>query len=535
VRTVRDATLEALRRLGTTTLFANPGSTEIPFLADLPDDFHFVLGLHESSVVGMATGYALASGRPALVNLHTVAGLGNAVSALATARQNRAPLVVLVGQQDRRHLALEPFLAGRLDDLAGSYPVSVQQPTRAADVPGAVVRAYHDAAGNPRGPALVIVPMDDWEHPADEAEVDAAALRVVRTAGVDEAALAEVADELSAARSPLLVVGAGADEPTTWRALTVLAERLGAPVWQEAFGARAGFPQDHPHFAGHLPASRDQLRTVFEGHDLVLVVGAPVFRQYPYRPGPLVPEGTRVVQLTEDPAEAHRSPVDLSVLTPLSGFVAALAEKVSPRTGWVLPERTRPRVPPLDAGGPLLPEQLFAVLAERLPADTVVVEESPSSRSMLHALLPARSPLGFLSAANGGLGFAMPAATGVRMAAPRRPVVCIVGDGSSLYSVQTLWSAARYGAGVLFVVLANGGYAILDRLVEMHGNGGAKAPWPHFDQVDVATIAAGFGCRVRRVSEGGQLLQVLDEVLPGLAERTEPLVLVVDVSPGTTY
>src|SRR3954467_6390116 len=144
--TVRDATLDPMRRHGLTTIFANPGSTEIAFLAGLPDDFEFVLGLHEAAVVGMATGYALGRAAPAFVNLHTTAGLGNAVSALATARVNRAPLVVMVGQQDRRQLAQEPFLAGRLQGLAGEYPVSVDQPVRAQDVPGALVRAYHAAA-----------------------------------------------------------------------------------------------------------------------------------------------------------------------------------------------------------------------------------------------------------------------------------------------------------------------------------------------------------------------------------------------------
>ncbi|MGZ8634162.1 MAG: thiamine pyrophosphate-binding protein, partial [Solirubrobacteraceae bacterium] len=166
--TVRDATFDVLRRLGLTTIFSNPGSTEVSFLAGLPHDLRFVLALHEGSVVGMATGFAIGRGEPAFALLHTTAGLGNAVSALATARVNRAPLVVMVGQQDRRHLAQEPFLAGRLDGMAGEYPVSVEQPVRAQDVPGALVRAHH-AAVSGRGPALVIVPMDDWHAPAPEA------------------------------------------------------------------------------------------------------------------------------------------------------------------------------------------------------------------------------------------------------------------------------------------------------------------------------------------------------------------------------
>src|SRR3954468_16375338 len=152
-QTVREATLDVWREYGLTSIFANPGSTEIELLRDLPADFRFVLGLHESSVVGMATGGPIGRGDPALAVLHTPAGLGNAVGALATARVNRAPLVVVVGQQDRRHLATEPFLAGKLRGLAGEYPVWVAQPLQPQDVPGSIARAYHEAVTG-RGPAL---------------------------------------------------------------------------------------------------------------------------------------------------------------------------------------------------------------------------------------------------------------------------------------------------------------------------------------------------------------------------------------------
>src|SRR5206468_6638570 len=166
VATVRDSTFDVLRARGLTTIFGNPGSTEVPFLAGLPEDLRFVLALHEGSVVGLATGFAIGRGEPALVLLHTTAGLGNAVGALATARVNRAPLVVLVGQQDRRHLVFEPFLTGKLAGLAGEYPVWSDQPVRAQDVPGAIERAWHEAMTG-RGPAIVIVPMDDWAEPVD--------------------------------------------------------------------------------------------------------------------------------------------------------------------------------------------------------------------------------------------------------------------------------------------------------------------------------------------------------------------------------
>src|SRR3954468_20902709 len=328
--TVRDATYDVFRRRGLTTLFANPGSTEVPFLAGLPDDLRFVLALHEGSVIGLATGYAIGRGEPALAILHTTAGLGNAVGAIATARVNRAPLVVLVGQQDRRHLVFEPFLAGRLDGLAGEYPLSVEQPVRPQEVPGAIERAWHTAAVG-RGPALVIVPMDDWDATAGQDREDAAAGRVLRAAVVDPAAVSELAAFVAGARAPAIVVGAGADHAETWEALVLLAERLVAPVFQESFGARAGFPQDHALFAGVLPADRTRLRERLGQHDAVLVVGAPVFRQSPYAPGMLVEAGTRLALVSDDPDEVHRSPVELAVLAAPAPVVAALAGRVPQR------------------------------------------------------------------------------------------------------------------------------------------------------------------------------------------------------------
>jgi benzoylformate decarboxylase len=526
--TVRDATFDVLRTLGLTTIFSNPGSTEISFLAGLPGDLRFVLALHEGSVVGMATGFAIGRGAPAFVLLHTTAGLGNAVSALATARVNRAPLVVMVGQQDRRHLAQEPFLAGRLDGLAGEYPVSVDQPVRAQDVPGALVRAYH-AAESARGPALVIVPMDDWHAPAPEVHEILGPERLLRAGAVAPEAIDELAALLADAEAPALVVGAGADTADGWAALVALAEHLSCPVWTEAFGARAGFPQDHPLFAGHLSPSRARLREMLSGHDAILAVGAPIFRQYAYEPGPLVNPGTRLALVTDDPVEAHRSPSQLTILAEPSAVCRGLVERLPARSGPQPGPFARPAPPPVPAPGePLRAGHVLAALAERLPADAVLVEESPSSRPELHARVPARAPLGFVSAAMGGLGFALPGTIGLRMALPERPVLAVIGDGSSLYQIQALWSAARYGVGALVIVMANGRYAVMDQLA---AHTGQPAPWPAFDTIDIAAIARAFGCEAIRIEDHADLLARLDEILPALAQRDAPLVLEVAVAP----
>ncbi|MEU7741590.1 thiamine pyrophosphate-dependent enzyme [Nonomuraea sp. NPDC049158] len=563
VGTVREATFEVLRRFGLTTIFCNPGSTEVALLTGLPDDLRFVLALHEGSVVGMATGWAIGHGAPALAVLHTAAGLGNAVGAIATARANRVPLVILVGQQDRRHLALEPFLAGRLAGLAGDYPVWVDQPVRAQDVPGAVARAFHEAVTF-RGPALVVVPLDDWAAPFED-ETIAAPTRLLRPAAVSDESLAPLAALLSEAHSPAIVAGAGVgasadmDVVTSgpsgesvafagsgvrevgWTAVVALAERLGCPVWQESFGAMAGFPQDHPQYAGVLPADRARLRAALAAYDVVLAVGAPVFRQYPFDSGPLVEAGTTVALVTDDPAEAHRSPADLAYLAAPAAVCERLAVLVPARPA---PRRPVPDGPELSPEGEVLRaahvlhglpregEVLRAAyvlhqLAKRLPANAVLVEETPSSRPDLHRLVPARNPLGFVSAAMGGLGFGVPAAVGLRMSLPDRPVVAVVGDGSALYGVHALWSAAHYRVGALFVVLANGRYAIMDRLAD---KAGGKAPWPAFTEVSMGGMARSLGCAARRVNTAEELAAVLDEVMPTLVDREEPLLLEVTVA-----
>ena len=338
---VREATFEVMRRQEMTTIFSNPGSTEVSFLADLPDDLQFVLALHEGSVVGIATGHAIASRRPTFVLLHTTAGLGNAVGAIATARVNRAPLVIVVGQQDRRHLALEPFLAGELAGLAGSYPLDVLQPARAQDVPSAIERAAHTARDG-QGPVVVIVPMDDWEAPADP-DALAAAARVVRApaSSVDVGGLTELVES---SERPAIVAGAGNDSAEGWGALTALAERLGAPVWQEPFGARAGFPQDHALYQGRLPADRAGVRRTLDGHDLVLVVGTALLRQYAFAEGPLLPDGATAAVVTADLDEARRSPADLVVVGDPAVVVRSLTDQVGVR------ERGNDRAVPAAGG-----------------------------------------------------------------------------------------------------------------------------------------------------------------------------------------
>jgi benzoylformate decarboxylase len=522
--TVRDATFEVMRGLGMTRIFGNPGTTEIPFLVGLPDDLQFVMGLHEGSVVSIATGVALVTGKPQFVNLHTTPGLGNAINAIANARDLHAPLVVVVGQQDRRQLSIAPFLSGRaLERLAGEYPVWSSLPVRPQDVPAAVARAYWEALAH-QGPALVVVPMGDWLQPAGPVAPSFPA-SVVHPAAVSSTQLRPLAELLAQAESLAIVTGGGNDSQAGWDATVRLAERLGCAVFHEPFSYRASFPETHPQFAGHLDWRRRGIRDALAPYDTVLVLGTKAFLVYILEEEePIVTPGTRVAVITADPNEAHVSGCEIAVVGPVAAAVDVLAGLVTERetavsgTGAARPAR----VPAPAAGEPLTASQVLSFVAERWPADGVLVEESPSSRPELLQRFPARAPLGWLGNANGGLGFGLGGAVGVRMAAPDRPVMAVVGDGSALFGIQALWSAAHYGVGVLLIVMSNGSYGVMDAQAGWQDK---RAPWPQFPGVDIAQIARGLGCPATRVETYEKMAETLGEALDGLAARSRPLLV----------
>ena len=326
--TVREATFDFLREQGMTTVFGNPGSTELPFLEQFPDDFRYVLGLHEGVAVGMADGYAQASGRPAIVNLHTAPGVGNAMGALFTAQANHSPLVVTAGQQARSLMTLQALLTNR-DAARMPHPLVKwsYEPPRAEDVPHAIARATHLAALPPRGPVFVSIPMDDWRAEVDE---DAVAHQTSRSvsgrAGADPEVVHDLARRLAAAENPVLVVGPDADASGAWDAAVELAERARLPVWAPPAtgGGRIGFPEDHAHFRGVLPPAVGPLSETLAGHDLILVVGSQVFAYYPNLPGPLLPEGASLVAITSDPDEAARAPMGDAIVADVKLTLEAL-------------------------------------------------------------------------------------------------------------------------------------------------------------------------------------------------------------------
>lgn len=260
----------------------------------------------------------------------------------------------------------------------------------------------------------------------------------------------------------------------------------------------------------------------------MVAIGTNAFRLYLLdEPGPMIDPETRVAVISENPADVHRSPAEVALVAPVAEACTALFEQVEPtESGASRPvpsPMSRPPAPPPPAPGePLTAGHVLAALAERLPREAVVVEETPSSQPELYQRIPVRAPLGFVAAGNGGLGFGLSGAIGLRMGLADRPVVAVLGDGSATYAIQGLWSAAKYGVGVLLIVMANRRYAIMDALAEARGGAG---PWPAFDAVDVAGMAECLGCRSVRVRTPEELLRTLDETVPGLAGRTGPLLV----------
>ena len=501
-------------------MFGNPGSTELPFLKGFPGDFTYVLGLHEGVVVGMADGYAQGTGRAAFVNLHTAAGLGNAGAAIMTAYHNRTPLVITAGQQDRRQLAYEPFLSGKLVEMALPYVKWSHQPDRAEDVPFAIERAYHTSMQAPQGPVFVSVPMNDWEAAAKPHQ----AREIDYQMAPDPEGLDKSARLLESSRRPAIVAGAGVDRADAWYDAVSLAERLNAAVWTDPMHPRAGFPQDHHLFQGHLPLAQAPIADQLSEYDVVLVLGAPVFRYFPYEPGPPVKGGTQVIHVTDNPEEASRAATGTGVMGDVALAVRQLIERLPKKAERPAPP-PREEVPAPEAKDSLPADYVLHALSPHLPDRAIVVEETPSSRMLLHQHVRIKSPGGFYAAASGGLGFGTSAAIGLRMASPDRPVVCVVGDGSLMYALQALWSAARYGVAVVFVVMNNQQYKIL-RLLGERDDVGEGVPGLDLPNVDIVGAAKSLGCESASVDRPEELSGALGRALG--SERPYVLNVILD-------
>jgi benzoylformate decarboxylase len=512
--TVREAFIRLMRELGIDTVFGNPGSTELPMFRDFPADFRYVLGLQESVVVGMADGYAQATRGATMVNLHSAAGVGHAMGNIFTAFRNQTPLIITAGQQARSILPFDPFLsATQATELPRPYVKWACEPARAEDVPLALLRAYHMAMQPPCGPVFLSIPADDWDRPCDWVH----ARQVSHAIAPAPQAIGRLAEALAASRSPALVVGAGVDRDGAVERVVQLAEQHRAAVFAAPMSARCGFPERHRLFQGFLPAMRESIVKALAPHDFILVLGAPAFSYHVEGAGPHVPPGARLWQVVDDPQVAAWTPMGDSVLASIGLAVDALLQGPVPQCDR-LPPPARPPVEPAEASLPMSAAFALQVLDSVRATGDVVVEEAPGSRGMLQRCLPMDGAGTFYTMASGGLGHGMPAAVGVALARQRAGAqgrtICMIGDGSSLYSIQALYSAAQLRVPLTFVVLNNRRYAALQDFAAVFGYApGDKPAGTELPGLDFMALAQGHGVPGRRVEQPAALADALAQAL----------------------
>jgi benzoylformate decarboxylase len=523
--TVRDAVMDLLRRFGMTTIFGNPGSTELPLVRRLPGDFRYVLGLQEAVVVGMADGYAQATHNAAFVNLHSAAGVGNAMGNIFSAYRNRTPLLITAGQQARSILPYDPFLfSAQATELPKPYVKWSCEPARAEDVPLAIARGYYIAMQEPRGPVLVSIPADDWDRRGE-----LVAHRVVSTQTRPEPlVLAQIGEALDASERPTFVIGAAVDRGNAWNEVLQLAEAHNARVWVAPMSGRCGFPEDHRLFAGFLPAIRERIVQNLEGHDFILAVGAPAFTYHVEGAGRHVPAGATLCQLIEDPAIAAWTPSGTAAVGSIRlGVLDLLARPAPKRRAPPAPRNAPPRALPPPGGERMSVAYVLQTLSELRDAADIVVEEAPSARPVMHDYIQFTRSETFYTMCSGGLGHGMPAAVGIALAKRDSKVIGLIGDGSSMYSIQALWSAAQLKLPITFVILKNRRYAALEEFAPVFGFApGEPLAGTDLPDIDFVALAKGLGCDALRVESAASLRAALSQAL----RSSVPILVEVEVA-----
>ena len=526
------ALLSLLADEGVTHLFGNPGTTELPLMAALPDypQIEYVLGAQEAAVVAMADGYARASGRLAACNLHVAPGLGNAIGSLFNASWIGSPLLVTAGQHPVGHGLTEPMLYAPLEPMARPHVKWAVEATRLDDLPRIVRRAAKIALAPPTGPVFISLPGNVL---TDDVEVDLGRRnRVEARTRPGDAILDALADRLLAARRPVMVVGQEVNTRSALSEAAELAELLGAGVYQDTVPTAAPFVSRHACYLGTLSRNQRDVAGRLGAFDLLLCLGTDVLRMSVPGPSPL-PPGLPVVQVGERSADlAKNYPTELAVQADVRETLAALNERLRARRPAGHEAAARQRIEELRprnwsaarealvrslgpcAKKPIHPDHLMRVLSDTLPADAVVVDEALTSSLALPRLWPYRDERSYYGLASGGIGFAVAGAVGVRLAVSDRPVVAVIGDGSALYNIQALWTAAHLRLPMVYVIANNRGYRILKQRVRA-GHGVERFVGMDFDDptIDFAGLAAAMGLRSRRIVDPEDIEPVLEDAL----------------------
>ena len=524
--------MQILRAAGVRYLFGNPGTTELTFLDALPDSgLEYIVGLQEATVISAADGYAQASGRAAIANVHVAPGVANGLSALHNAARAKSPVVMTAGQQDSRFLMDDPILSGDLVRMTEQFTKWSYEVRRAHEAPVALRRALAVAESPPTGPVFLSLPMNLMTDAVDDS--GEAPGEVVTATAAEPAALRRAAEILRDARSPLIIAGDGVARERAVAELVAVAELTGARVHGEPIYRRQSFPGDHPLWRGGLYPSPAAVRKAVDDSDAVLIVGANVFTWFLYAPGEPFPRGVPVIQIDSDAREIGRSyPVTLGLVADVKATLATLRDAIAAHTTDTLGRAARDRRERLarqraehvtraraaaDAErerDPISVSYLMSTLGTVLPGDAIVVDESASSLGAVLRYLPFTTTDSFFGSKTGTLGWAMGAAVGVQLARPDRKVVATIGDGSVMYSPQALWTAARYRLPITYIVPNNASYAILKAGMLGLGLPSAKqGKYPGMDlvdpEIDHVALARALGVRAERVTKPAALRDVL--------------------------
>jgi benzoylformate decarboxylase len=527
-------------------IFGNPGTTELPLMDVLAqrDDVRYILSLHEGVALAMAAGYAEASGKLGVTNFHVAPGLGNALGLIYTAYMSRTPLLVTAGQQDRRMQLEEPLLWGDLVQMARPYTKWSYEIPSPAELPRAVRRAIKVAMTPPTGPVFLSLPMDVLEASSD---VDLSPLsRPDLRPGPIPELLERAAEVLCSAKNPTIIVGDRVSRSGALAEAVELAETLGARVYGEPQANSVAFPPEHPLFAGVLPGLSQGVRRALEPADVLLAIGMNLFQPFLYTPAGPLPEGVMLVQIDSDPWEVGKNyAVQVGIWSDPKAAMAQLTPRLRQRMSMTQKDAARRRLDcerelrlqerrslqartaEDDSKEPISPLVLMREIAQALPADAAVVNESVTAGGTLRAWLKLSDEKSFFQAKGGGLGFGLPAVVGVKLALPARPVVGLIGEGSAMYAIQALWTAAHYELPVVFVICNNAQYRILKAgLLAFRSEPAKQGKFVGMDlvqpEIDFVRLAESLGVTAERVTKaqevGPALRRALDRHGPSLLD-----------------
>jgi benzoylformate decarboxylase len=529
------AMFELLVREGVKYVFGNPGTTELPLMDQFAarDEIEYILALHEDSALGIAAGYAEATGKPAVVNLHTNPGLAHALGNLYNAYRAGTPLIVTAGQQDTRAMIDEPLLWADMIELARQHTKWAWEVRRAEEIPVALARAFKIAQTPPTGPVFISLPVDLMEA---KAEMDLPPVVEVgpRIRG-DAMKIEQAASILAAARNPAIIAGDRCARSGALSAVAQLAELVAARVHSEPLNSLLCFPTSHPLYAGPLFSNAKQTSGLLAGVDVLLTIGVNNLAPLVYTGTKLIPAGARLLQVDPSAWELGKNfPAEVAIQGDPRASVEELIASLIPKIGPGVEQAARrdkiqaqireaharlvesARAVPDSA--PLTPGYVALEMRKIAPPETILVDESVTSTAFVRTLFTLDEPGTFYYAKGGSLGIALPAAIGVKLAFPDRPVVCSVGDGTAMYTIQGLWTAARYKLAVVYVVFNNTSYMILKGgLLAAKGAAAQKGYFPGMDitepEVDFLSLAESMGVPARRASTPAALTDCLSWAL----------------------